>query len=211
MTRTTNQLAITGTTQAVRFSPRHAWFVILAFLFIAILSTAYFASHFAITTDSNQLLSSSLPWRQQERALDRAFPWRIDQIVVVIDASTPEAAEEAANTLTEDLSRHTDVIRTVTPPDGRELFALNAILLRSLDEVRGDVKDLIGAQPFLGTLSADPTLRGVLRTLSQSVEGLRLGKTKLEDLRPALTEIADALETLSNGKHPAFSWRKLIT
>src|SRR6185369_11016058 len=58
---------------------------------------------------------------------------------------------------------------------------------------------------------ADPTLRGVLRTLSQSIEGLRLGKTKLEDLRPALTEIADALETLSSGKYPAFSWRKLIT
>jgi uncharacterized protein len=211
MTRTTNQLAITGTTQAVRFSTRHAWFVILAFLLVAILSATYFASHFAITTDSNQLLSSSLPWRQQERALDRAFPWRIDQIVAVIDASTPEAAEEAANTLTEDLSHHTDVIRTVSRPDGGEFFARNGILFRSLDEVRRDANDLIGAQPFLGTLSADPTLRGVLRTLSQSVEGLRLGKTKLEDLRPALTEVADALETLSSGKHPAFSWRKLIT
>src|SRR6516164_3903140 len=182
MTRTPNQLAIRGTTQAVRFSTRHAWFVILAFLFVAILSTAYFASHFAITTDSNQLLSSSLPWRQQERALDRAFPWRIDQILAVIDASTPEAAEEAANTLTEDLSHYTDVIRTVTRPDGGEFFARNGILFQSLNEVRRDANDLIGAQPFLGTLSADPTLRGVLRTLSQSVEGLRLGKTKLEDL-----------------------------
>jgi hopanoid biosynthesis associated RND transporter like protein HpnN len=211
MTRTTNQLAIRGTTQAVRFSTRHAWFVILTFLFVAILSTAYFASHFAITTDSNQLLSSSLPWRQQERALDRAFPWRIDQILAVIDASTPEAAEEAANALTEDLSHYTDVIRTVTRPDGGEFFARNGILFQSLNEVRRDADDLIGAQPFLGTLSADPTLRGVLRTLSQSVEGLRLGKTKLEDLRPAFTEIADTLETLSSGKHPAFSWRKLIT
>jgi hopanoid biosynthesis associated RND transporter like protein HpnN len=211
MTRTANQLAIRGTTQAVLVSTRRAWFVILAFIFVAILSAAYFASHFAITTDSNQLLSSSLPWRQQERALDRAFPWRIDQILAVIDASTPEAAEQAANTLTEDLSHYTDVIRTVTRPDGGEFFARNGILFQRLNEVRRDANDLIGAQPFLGTLSADPTLRGVLRTLSQSIEGLRLGKTKLEDLRPALTEIADALETLSSGKYPAFSWRKLIT
>ena len=211
MTRTTNQLIITGATQAARFSTRHAWFVILAFLCVAILSTTYFASHFAITTDSNQLLSTSLPWRQQERTLDRAFPWRIDQVIAVIDATTPEAAEEAANTLAEDLSHHTDVIRTVSRPDGDEFFARNGILFRSLDEVRRDANDLIGAQPFLGTLSADPTLRGVLRTLSQSVEGFRLGKTKLEDLRPALTQVADGLETLSSGKHPAFSWRKLIT
>ena len=211
MTKTVNQLAITATTQAVRLSTRHAWFVILAFLLVAILSAAYFASHFAITTNSNKLLSSSLTWREQEGALDRAFPWRIDQIIAVVDAATPEAAEEAANTLADDLSHHADVIRTVSRPDGGEFFARNGILFRSLDEVRRDASDLIGAQPFLGTLSADPTLRGVLRTLSQSIEGLRLGKTKLEDLRPALTEIADALEIVSSGKYPAFSWRKLIT
>jgi hypothetical protein len=146
-----------------------------------------------------------------ELALDRAFPWRIDQIIAVVDAATPEAAEEAANTLADDLSHHADVIRTVSRPDGGEFFARNGILFRSLDEVRRDADDLIGAQPFLGTLSADPTLRGVLRTLSQSIEGLRLGKTKLEDLRPALTEIADTLEIVSSGKYPAFSWRKLIT
>src|SRR5262245_4294596 len=136
MTKTPYQLATTGTTQVVRFSTRHAWFVILAFLLLAILSAAYFASHFAITTDSNQLLSSSLPWRQQERALDRAFPWRIDQVIAVIDATTPEAAEEAANALTEDLSHHTDVIRTVSRPDGGEFFARSGILVRSCDAVR---------------------------------------------------------------------------
>jgi uncharacterized protein len=211
MSKTINQLAISATTQAVRLSTRHAWFVILAFLLVAVISALYFTSHFAITTDSNKLLSSSLLWRQQERALDRAFPWRVDQIIAVVDAATPEAAEEAAETLTNDLAGHTDLIRTVSRPDGGEFFARNGILFRSLDEVRRDAKDLIGAQPFLGTLAADPTLRGVLRTLSQSIEGLRLGKTKLEDLRPALTAIADALETLSSGKFPAFSWRKLIT
>src|SRR6478672_3250778 len=211
MSKTVNQLAIIPITQTVRLSTRHAWFVILAFLLVAVLSAHYFTFHFAITTDSNKLLSSSLPWRQQERALDRAFPWRVDQIVAVVDAATPEAAEAAADTLANDLSHHSDVIRTVSRPDGGEFFARNGILFRSLDEVRRDANDLIGAQPFLGTLSSDPTLRGVLRTLSQSIEGLRLGKTKLEDLRPALTEIADALETLSGGKYPAFSWRKLIT
>jgi hopanoid biosynthesis associated RND transporter like protein HpnN len=185
--------------------------VILAFLLVAILSAGYFATHFAITTDSNKLLSSTLPWRQQELALDRAFPWRIDQIVAVVDATTPEAAEDAAEALANHLSRRSDVIRTVSRPDGGEFFARNGILFRTLDEVRRDANDLIGAQPFLGTLAADPTLRGVLRTLSQSVEGLRLGKTKLDDLRPAFTAIADALEFLANGQHPAFSWRKLIT
>ena len=211
MSKTVNQLASSATTQGVRLSIRYPWVVIPAFLLVAILSAGYFASHFAITTDSNKLLSSSLPWRQQERALDRAFPWRIDEIIAVVDATTPEAAEEAANTLVNDLSPRSEVIRTISRPDGDEFFAQNGILFLTLDEVRRDADDLIAAQPFLGTLAADPTLRGVLRTLSQSVEGVRLGKAKLENLRPAMTAIADAIELLSNGKHPAFSWRKLLT
>src|SRR5262249_26300692 len=160
----------------------------------------YFAQHFAITTDSNKLLSSSLPWRQQEIALDRAFPWRVDQIIAVIDAATPEAAEEAAEALVNDLSHRSEVIRTVPRPDGGEIFSCRTgIVFPPLDVFRSESADLIAAQRFLGSLAADPPLRGVLGTLAQSMEGVRLGKTKLEDIRPELTAIADALELLSNG------------
>src|SRR5262249_6966397 len=86
----------------------------------------------------------------------------------------------------------------------------NGILFLSLDEVRRNTADLISAQPFLGTLAADPTLRGVFRTLSQSLEGVRLAKATFEDLTPALAAIADALEALSNAKAAHSSWRKLI-
>jgi len=58
MSKTVNQLAIIAITQTVRLSTRHAWFVILAFLLVAVLSAHYFTFHFAITTDSNKLLSS---------------------------------------------------------------------------------------------------------------------------------------------------------
>src|SRR5262249_31975891 len=211
MGKNLKRLTIDAVTQAVQLSTRYSWPVILAFLLVALVSAGYFAQHFAITTDSNKLLSSSLPWRQLEIALDRAFPWRVDQIIAVIDAESPEAAEEAAEALVNDLSHRSEVIRTVTRPDGGEFFARNGILFLTLDEVRRDASDLIAAQPFLGTLAADPTLRGILRTLSQSIEGVRLGKAKIEDLRPALTAIADVLELLANGKTPAFSWRKLIT
>ena len=81
----------------------------------------------------------------------------------------------------------------------------------AVDDVKSDMAQLIKAQPFLGTLAADPTLRGILGAISQSIEGLRLGKTTLEDMQPAVTAIADALDLVAEGKHPAFSWRRLIT
>jgi uncharacterized protein len=211
MSRNYNLVTIAAITRAVHLSSRYSWPVILSFLLVAILSVGYLARNFTITTDSNKLLSSSLPWRQQEIMLDRAFPQRVDQIIAVVDATTPEAADEAADILVKDLSPRSDVIRTISRPDGGEFFARNGILFLTVDEVRRDTSDLIAAQPFLGTLAADPTLRGILRTLSQSIEGVRLGKSKFDDLKPALSAIADALELLAAGKDPGFSWRRLIT
>src|SRR5215813_13172581 len=204
-------VTVAAITRLVQLSSRYAWPTILSFLLLAVVSAAYFTRHFAIVTDSKELLSSSLPWRQQERMLHNAFPQRIDQIIAVIDASTPEAADDAADALVNGLASRSDVIRSVSRPDGGEFFERDGILLLSLDEVQRSTADLISAQPFLGTLAADPTLRGVFRTLSQSLEGVRLGKAKLEDLKPALAALADSLELLAKGKSPAFSWRELIT
>src|SRR6266481_5694397 len=201
---------VAAITRLVQLSSRYAWPTILSFLLLAVVSATYFTRHFAIITDSKELLSSSLPWRQQERMLHNAFPQRIDQIIAVIDASTPEAADDAADALVNGLASRSDVIRSVSRPDGGEFFERDGILLLSLDEVQHSTADLISAQPFLGTLAADPTLRGVFRTLSQSLEGVRLGKAKLEDLEPAFAALADALERLEKGKSPAFSWRELI-
>src|SRR3954469_6756240 len=203
--------AVAAIARLVELSSRYAWLVILGFLLVAIASASYFTAHFVITSDTNKLISSSLPWRQQEVMLDLAFPHRVDRIVTVIEATTPEAAASAADALVNELSPRSDLIRTISRFDGGEFFERNGILFRSLDEVRRDTSDLISAQPFLGTLAVDPTLRGVFRTLSQSLEGVRVGKAKLDDLRPALAAIADALEALANGKTVAFSWRKLIT
>jgi hypothetical protein len=51
-------------------------------------------------------------------ALDKAFPQRLDQIVVVIDGATPELAEAAAQSLTDRLKRRPDLYRSVIRPEG---------------------------------------------------------------------------------------------
>ena len=84
-------------------------------------------------------------------------------------------------------------------------------MFRSVDDVRHDTAQLIKAEPFLATLAADPSLRGVLGAISQSIDGVRHGKTTLEDIEPALAAIADAIEAVLQGKRPAFSWRRLIS
>jgi hopanoid biosynthesis associated RND transporter like protein HpnN len=202
---------IAAIARVVRLSTRHAWVVIAAFLIAAIVAGGYVARHIAINTDSDKLLSSSLPWRQQEIKLNALFPQRTDLIVAVIDGTTPEGADEAANALANALAPQTNLFRAVTRPDGGEFFARDGVLFLSVDDLRRNMDELIKAEPFLGTLALDPTLRGILGAISQSLEGVRLKKTTFEDIEPAVSGIADALEKVEQGQHPAFSWRRLIS
>src|SRR5580704_6450650 len=95
VTRNLKSTPIATITRLVRLSIRYTWPVILGFLLLALASAAYFTRHFAISTDSKQLRSSSLPWHQQEAMLNAQFPQRIDQLIAVIDAATPEAVDDA--------------------------------------------------------------------------------------------------------------------
>ncbi len=211
MSPTHSPLIAESVARAARVSTRHAWLVIALFLIGAAFAAGYAARHLSITTDSSKLLSSSLPWRQQEIKLNALFPQRTDLIVAVVDATTAEGAAEAAAALAKALEGRNDLFRTVTRPDGGAFFAREGILFRSVDEVRKDTAQLIKAEPFLATLAADPSLRGVLGAISQSIDGIHHGKTTLEDIEPAIAAIADAIDGVQQGKHPSFSWRRLIS
>ncbi len=203
--------AVSAARRIVVLCGRYAWPLIVFFILFAAAAGSYLANNFAIDTDSSKLISPSLPWRQQDMALDKAFPQRADQILVVIDAATPEAAEAAVSSFVAALSPRKEIIRTITQQGGGAFFAQNGILFRSLKEVQDDTAQLVSAQPFLASLAADPSLRGILETLSQAAEGVRRERTTLESLRQAFGTIADALERLAQNRNPAFSWQRIIT
>ena len=106
----------------VEICSRSAWTVIVASLIIAGICAYYAAAHFAINTNTNDFLSAKLPWRQRLAELDKAFPQRHDDIIVVIDAKTPELAESAAQKLLARLTTRPDLYQSVTRPDGGPYF-----------------------------------------------------------------------------------------
>ena len=204
-------MIVAAIARIVTFCARNAWPVIAAFLLLSVAAAFYLVQHFAITTDSSKLLSEKLPWRQLEIMLDRAFPQRADLIIAVVDATTPEGASAAAKALSVRLQPRDDVFRSVQLPGGDPFFTREGLLFETLDAVRRDCEELIRAQPFLGALAVDPSLRGLMGALSQALQGVRLKQAKLEDFGPPIALIADALERAAAGADPAFSWRRLIT
>src|SRR5208282_45576 len=113
--------------RAIDFCVRHAWPVIAVSLLLAILSSWYSVTHFAITTDVNQLISPNIPWRQREAAFEKAFP-QFELIVAVIDAPTTELVEEATQALVQRLSQQKDLFHSIQQPKGGAFFTQNGLL-----------------------------------------------------------------------------------
>ncbi|MBP0446693.1 MMPL family transporter [Roseomonas sp. SSH11] len=192
------------------FSAARPWLVLLLGLVLSAAALFYTTRHFAMTTDTAELISTDLEWRQREIAYGAAFPQKQDQIVAVIDGATAEIAEAAATRLTDALREQPALFRSVRRPDGGPFFDRNGLLLLPLEEVQATAEQLIRAQPFLGPLAADPSLRGVLGSLSTVLEGVARGQAGLRDIAPAASALAESFEAVLAGRPAFFSWRSLI-
>ncbi|HTT38016.1 MAG TPA: MMPL family transporter [Burkholderiales bacterium] len=197
--------------RVVDLCARRAWPVLAAAALLAGAASIYTARHMAIDTDVVSLFPADLPWRQREVVFDAAFPQRVDLIAVVVDGATPELAEQATAALARRLSERPELFRTVRRPDGGPFFDRNGMLFLSTDALARTTEQLIAAQPLLGSLAADPSMRGLMDSLSLALEGVRRHEAKLDDLARPLAALAGTLERVIAG-HPApLSWRTLIT
>ncbi len=189
---------------------RRPWPVLVAAALLSAIACFYAARHIAIDTDTAKLIAPDLPWRKREIDFAKAFPQRVAVIAVVVDGATPDVAEQATAALAERLAGDTAMFRAVRRPDGGPFFNHAGLLFAPTEEVARTTQQIIGAQPLLGTLAADPTLRGVMDALSLVLEGVRRGAMKLDELARPLAAFADAIDKINAGEMPNFSWRTLI-
>ena len=195
----------------VEASRRHAWAVLVAGLALAGASGWYAARNAAIDTDTANLLSPDLSWRQAEIAYDAAFPRGKDVLLVVVDGPTADAADDAAEALAARMAARPDLFLTVSRPDGGAYFARNGLLYLPVPEVQGITEQLIAAQPLIGELAVDPGLRGLMSALGLVAEGIARGEASLSDLDRPAAAIADSVTRTARGDVAPLSWQTLMT
>ncbi|HTT47061.1 MAG TPA: hopanoid biosynthesis-associated RND transporter HpnN, partial [Pseudolabrys sp.] len=197
-------------TVIVRICTRFPWLIIVLGLGAAAASAGYAAKHFAINTDYNKLISPTLDWRQRELEFERLFPGHFGSTLAVVDAPTAELAAKASAELTQKLAAQPDLFRSVDDMAGNAFFSRNGLLFRSTDEVTRMTQGLRRAGPLIGTLVADPSLRGLTRALSLAFIGLQSHSITLDDLARPLSMAAATVEDVLGGRPAAFSWQELL-
>jgi hopanoid biosynthesis associated RND transporter like protein HpnN len=187
---------------------RHPWWVVVLALTLSAGSAVYAERHFAIKTDINELISPDLPWARRVKQFVNAFPQR--EILAVIDAPTPELVDQAATRLRQALEARPDIFPAVRQPQSGSFFERNGLLYLPTDEVKRVTDWLTQADPLIGTLASDPSLRGTLDALSLGLMGVQRKELTLDDMARPLAMAADTAEAILASRPATFSWQVLV-
>ena len=199
--------------RAVSFSAQRPIAIVVSSAVLVLAAIAFSYTHFEMTTDTGELISAETDWRRNDAAVTAAFPQTADPIVVVIDGKTPELAEDAASRLAGALAGDSKRFYNVKRPDAGEFFERNGLLFGSTEDVRNATRKLIDAQPLLGGLAYDPSLRGIAKALQTAAEGAAddIADPAVAGLEAPLTRLHQAISTQLAGKPAFFSWQQLFS
>lgn len=169
------------------------------------MAVIYLAFDVAVDTNLDGLISSDLPFRERQHALDEAFPMLGHRIVAVIEGGTLDARLAAAQALEEALARQPELIDSVFAPAIMPFFERHALLFDDVATVEAQLDRLARAQPFLARLAADARPTGLVALLA---EGLERGNEDLA-FEAALDALLPALSAAGDGRAEAVSWLEL--
>ncbi len=193
----------------VAFCLRWPWTVVLFTLALSGAGAYETVGKFQIDTDTVNLFSSSLPWRQNENRLYKEFPETVDLIVAVIDADTPEKADKSARQLREALTGK-PLMQRVWQPDDNAFFRKNGLLFLKTDELEHTMGVLGGQRDVLQPLAEDPSLRGLASVMLVNQKRAAPSKRATTLFYAGLDAFSDAFKTTLKGQDAKVDWEKLL-
>jgi hopanoid biosynthesis associated RND transporter like protein HpnN len=194
----------------VNFSRRHALPVVFGGVVLALFAGWVASLRLGVSTDTDLLFRDTLPWRQHAITMDRAFPQFGSLLVAVVDARIPEEADATAEALAGQLAQDKTHFRTVRRPDASPFLNKEGLLFLQPKQLSALMDRTIDAQPFLGQLVADPSVRGLFAALSL----LGMGVTQADaDLSPYMAPMEGFHRAMADALagHPRpLSWETLL-
>ncbi|MEJ2430883.1 MAG: MMPL family transporter [Deltaproteobacteria bacterium] len=180
-------------------------------LFASVASAAllhYTANNLGINTDTAEMLSETLSFRRNYKAFKNAFPQYDDALLIVVDADTPELAQDASKAMAAQLEKRRDLFSMVYLPGGDRFFQKHGLMYLTPAELQDLADNLAQIQPFLGRLTRDQTLRGLFSMLTAGMGAVMEGQEI--DLTPVFDRIHLAIEASMGQQQYSLSWQELM-
>ena len=183
--------------------------VLVAVFALAFFAMRYTVDNLSMNTDTEDMLSEELVWRKLDQEYEKRFPQYDNNILIVVEAATPDQAGDAAALLYERLKPEQALFEFVYYPNALSVFRESGLLYLDTTELQDLSDSLAEVQPFLAKLARDPSLRGLFGVLTEALDAREDGEDV--DINPILTHINAAIEALQDNRPFRMSWQELMS
>ncbi len=183
--------------------------VVVLILAVTAAIGVYTARNLGVNADLDEMFAATIPFRAREIAYERAFPLLGHEVVIVVDATTPERAGEAARELATRMRADTGLFDSVFEPEG-PFFEDHALLYMNTDELGEFADRLARVQPYLAGLAEDGSLRGLADLLGRGSAALREGDLEPGELAPMLERVSRGVDAVIDGESYRLSWADIV-
>ncbi|MFV1987127.1 MAG: MMPL family transporter [Gemmatimonadota bacterium] len=168
----------------------------------------YTARTLHVNTDTSSLVSDDLEYRRIYNAYREAFPGGTDQLVIVVEATTPGLADRAARLLTDEMRADTALFVSVYSPGVGPFWDRYGLLYMPTDSLAALVDRLDASADLLVGLARDPTLGGLagMLELALAADTVGPGGESAVDLEPVLGLLTATVFAASEGRFEPVPW-----
>lgn len=188
----------------------HPGLVLIVTLCLVGLSLIYTAANLRIDTDTTDMISEEVVFRQNQTAFKRDFPAFSDTIVAVIDSDTPERSENAARRLADALKTDREHFSRVDLPGSSSFFEQNGLLYLDMATLAKLSDRLAEAQPLLAALADDPNLRGLAGFITLALENADDPAAAGNELDRLFNDMATTVDAALASEPHELSWIRLL-
>ena len=190
----------------VRLVLRHRKLTIVLGLAAGAVCLLYAGQNLRINTDTTDMISPDLAWRQDFIAYRERFEVRHRNILIVVDADIPEQADDFATAVVEGLRQSPALYRSVFLAGSGEFFERHGLMYLSIAELEALEDRLAAAQPLLGRLQQ--RYDGV--QLMQMIGELAERGEQSAEARRLYLEVAAAFGAAVDARPYTLSWQSLL-
>ena len=134
-----------------RFIEKKRLFLIIGITSLAIASLFSIKNNLSFSTSTSEMLSEKLLWRQLDIEYEKLFPQFLDNVLIVIEAESPDLASDTAQNIYESLKINQKFLKDIYYPKNLSYLRQSSFLFLEYDELQDLSDRLAKIQPFLGT------------------------------------------------------------
>ncbi len=209
MTKTTDSLAVKTIHWWEANVLNRPWSLLVLFVIATGFVGKYTMDNLTVNTNTADMISIKLPFQQNRLKLEETFPQDVNTVLLLVEGESPEQTAEVVKRVSVGLRERKDFIKSVYVPDEGDFFERNGLLYLDKKELEAISTQLANAQPFIGKLSQDNSLRGLFGILGQAVKASADDDIEM-DLTHVFRKISESLRAVMQGRPYQMSWQQLM-